>query len=138
MFSGCSTPVATSSGQPEVVIATRNISAVRSQLIATNVWAGYKLTSDGGEMMVFEKPWRGVTASLYQSNVGGLYSFAPDLVLSCTINPEGDRTHVYETISTRMHTSYGEDKGGQLKRGDVLNDLQTSLEQVKASIEKRH
>ncbi len=134
---GCSTPLATPSGQPEVVIRTRSIPAVRSRLIATSQSAGYKLVSDGGESLVFEKPWRGVTAALYQSNVGGIYSFAPDLILSCLIHPEGSSIRLSATIDTRMHTAYGEDKGAMLKRGDMLNELQTSFEQIKTDIEKR-
>ena len=134
---GCATPLTTPSGQPEVLIRTRNIPALRSRLIATSESSGYKLVSDRDLSLVFEKHWRGVTAALYQHNVGGAYSFPPDLVLSCLINPEGSSTRLSATIDTRMHTAYGEDKGAMLKRGDMLNELQTSFEQIKADMEKR-
>jgi hypothetical protein len=126
----------TPSGRPEVDIATTDLDAVKSQIVAHMQAMNYMLQDESKFRLQFTKELEGDQAMWARLAIGNSYSTTPLAEVTFNLAAIRDATHVvvFTAISTQMPF-------GQVNRSDMkgnnawFNDFCFLLKSVKYAVE---
>lgn len=137
-FTACANmePIATPTGKPEVMIASKDASRIKGAIVSTVSAQGFSIVQDTSYSLVFTKPMEGSGGFLYQAAMGNAYSSPPQWVVSFTIAPLENSTRVFAHLSVGMQGAFGQSQGANMDQGKAAHEAQAMLEQIKAEVER--
>jgi len=138
-LSACSQvgPLPTTSGNPEVTIATSNTARVRNALLLEMSSKGYSLVHETPNSLNFTRDLNASAAAFYQLALGSVYSSHPALNVTYTIVPQGNQTRVFAFAHIRMQGGFGQRQDTNVTRGRVGHEIHTFLLDVKQRVESK-
>jgi len=137
LISACANlgPLPTPTGNPEVIILTKDKEAVKNRLADAFASNSYSIVQDTPYKMSFSKQMQGMQSALYQAALGNSYSSTPEIHVNVSLSSSADSTRVFAHVATSMQNAFGREDSVNLDQGKGGREIQALLEQVKAEVE---
>jgi RsiW-degrading membrane proteinase PrsW (M82 family) len=137
LLSGCVSTPKTSSGKPEVVIATQDVSGVKNLLVGAMVQRGFAVRDDSAYRISFTKALEGMNAVMTQMAIGNSYSTTPEIEVAYTITATANGVYVVGSATASTQMAFGQIQKMDRTQGKGFLQIQQILDQVKAQAEGR-